>query len=165
MSRLTNRLMTRREALAGLLAVAALPLAACGPAAGGEARPPEISYGLDMCAECGMLISDDAFAAATAAGGGAANRFDDAGCMLSYHARRPGEPAAAWFVHDYQSRGWLRAEQAAFVHSPALASPMGYNLAAFGDRSAAEAFAAGQADARLMTFDELRAAPPTRGGH
>lgn len=136
--------------------LAAALLAACAPKATGP-QPPEIVYDQDMCDECGMIISDARFAAATVLVEGAPHKFDDIGEMLVYHMDHPEAQVKAWFVHDYKSQAWIRGETAYFVKSDSLITPMGGSIAAFEDRAAAEAFAADKGG-HVFTFDELRVA-------
>lgn len=112
----------------------------CAPADDGI-HPPEIAYGQDVSDGCGMIISDPAYAAASVLKDGTTHIFDDVGDMLKYHFERPDKTVAEYFVHDYQTQEWLTADQAVFVQSDSLVSPMGYGLAAFATREAAEAFA------------------------
>ena len=67
----------RMLAVGGLLVL----LTACGQDA--PAGPPTVRYGQDPCAGCGMIISDDRFAAAWVdpAGEAAPRLFDDGGGM------------------------------------------------------------------------------------
>ncbi len=112
----------------------------CAPTDTGM-QPPEIAYGQDVSMGCGMIISDPAFATASLLEDGTAYKFDDLGDMLKYHFERPDKIVAQYFVHDYQTQEWLTADDAVFVQSASLVSPMGYGLAAFSTREAAEAFA------------------------
>ncbi len=132
-------------------------LSACASPDAGP-RPPEILYGQDVCDECGMIIGEAKYAAATITLDGQAHKFDDAGEMLVYHMEHPEEQVKAWFVHDYPSEAWIRAETAFYVLSPQIASPMGHGIAAFEQRSAAEAFARDRDQAQVLNFDELRVA-------
>jgi len=120
-----------------LLSIAASACANQANAAG----PPEIVLGRDLCVECGMLITEERFAAAYRFEG-EAYRFDDIGGML-LHGTESGElPAAgddAW-VHDWESRAWMSADTAWYVVAPGLVTPMGYGLVAFADRAAADAY-------------------------
>ena len=52
----------------------------------GEAQPPEIHYGEDVCDACGMLISEAKFAAASVDQDGTAHKFDDIGDLLDYYS-------------------------------------------------------------------------------
>jgi copper chaperone NosL len=138
-----------------MLGVAAL-LAACQPTASGEPRPPEINYGHDLCDACGMLIDQPQFAAATLTLDGDTFKFDAIADMVEYHAEHPTQQVRAWFVHDYNSQAWTRAESAYFVHSQAIKSPMGHGVAAFIAEADAQALAA-ELDAAVISFDVLRA--------
>jgi copper chaperone NosL len=145
----------RRILAIGLASLLALAAAAC--AGGGAPKPPEIAYGRDVCEMCGMLISEARFAAAVLLEDGRALKFDDAGEMFAYHHEHPDLKARAWFVHDYRTEEWTRGEQAFYVISQAVRSPMGTGVAAFSERPAAEAFAHG-AGADVLTFEQAVAA-------
>ena len=133
---------------------ASLLLSACAPKPAGP-QPPEIIYGQDMCDECGMIISDAKFAAATLLVEGGSRKFDDIGEMLVYHMDHPEAQVKAWFVHDYKSEAWIRGETAFFVKSNNLKTPMGGGIAAFENKANAEAFAA-EMGGQVHTLDELR---------
>jgi copper chaperone NosL len=144
----------RLRVLAGWLVT--LLLAACGGQPG-ELPAPEIAYGQDLCEACGMLIDQPQLAAATVGTDGAARKFDEIGDMLRYHAEHPTAQVEAWFVHDYETEAWLRAEGAYFVYSADLHTPMAHGLAAFATEAAAQAFAA-ERQTEVLSFDEARAA-------
>jgi copper chaperone NosL len=130
-----------------------------GCSAGGDSgpQPPEIAYGFDTCATCGMLISEARFAAATLLANGETRKFDDIGNMMIYHMDHPNETVAAWFVHDYGTEEWLRGEGAYFVMAGGIHSPMGSGIAAFADEGEAEALAE-EYGTTVMDMDDLRAA-------
>ena len=134
--------------------LAVVMLAACGGKPG-EPRPPEIQYGQDMCAACGMLISEARFAAATLLTSGEARKFDDIGEMLVYHMDHPEEQVQAWFVHDYGSESWTRGESAYFVQSDTIKSPMGSGIVAFEEKADAEEFAT-QVQGLIYSLEEIR---------
>ena len=102
-----------------------------------------------------MLISDAKFAAATVEEDGTARKFDDIGDLVAYYAPADKVRVKAYFVHDYPSEKWLRAEQAFFIVSPQIQTPMAHGIAAYADRAAAET-AAQKYGVKVMTFDELR---------
>jgi copper chaperone NosL len=163
--------LTRRAFCGLLLAGAGLALAGCARPEDPK-QPPEIRYGQDLCARCGMIISDPAYAAAYRTSGGEARLFDDLGEMV-LHYREQREPVATFFVHDYNTRGWVLAEQATYVQSPQLRTPMGLGVAALGSESEAQALAQ-RVQGRVVPFGELleRAeltrmpgAMPTMTGH
>ncbi|BDG62204.1 nitrous oxide reductase accessory protein NosL [Caldinitratiruptor microaerophilus] len=138
-------------------ALAALLLTGCR--GGRDPRPPAIRYDRDVCAECGMIISDERFAAAYVTKSGEARLFDDLGDMLVYEKKDDQEPIA-YYVHDVRSRKWIPAEAAYYVRGESVKSPMGWNIAAFENEAEAREFAE-KTGSRLMTWQELRAADLT----
>jgi copper chaperone NosL len=142
--------------------VTGLGLAACGRAPDPLA-PPEIRYGEDVCAECNMIISERRFAAGMVieqGGRSEALAFDDVGDLLAYEGKQPGLVVLRRYVHDYDTEEWLPAEQATFVQSSAIRSPMGHGLAAFAARDRAAAFAK-ELGGKVLTWDVLS---PADGG-
>lgn len=111
-------------------------LTACGRA---EIRPVEIA-GDDMCARCRMAISETRYAAELIRQDGEPVKFDDIGCMIHYvEDTRQKNDIAAYFVLDFDSQEWLNADQALFLWSPAFKTPMGGGIAAFKEKSKADA--------------------------
>jgi copper chaperone NosL len=93
----------------------------------------------DACSHCRMAISQREYAAELVTPQGLVELFDDVGCLAAW-LREHGRPeGAALFVVDFASGEWLAAEEATYVVSPALPTPMRSGLAAFGDPAAAEA--------------------------
>ena len=137
--------------------------AACSAPAG-EVQPPEIHYGEDVCEACGMLISDPKFAAAAVEEDGTARKFDDIGDLLDYYDQHADAKVKAYFVHDYASEKWLRAETALFTVSLQIQTPMAHGIAAYADRAAAEA-AAQKYGVQVMTFDKLHQMPLSGMSH
>jgi len=113
-------------------------------------QPPEILYGEDVCTECGMIISEPRFAAAYYTLEGDARRFDDIGGMLTHHAANQEEVAQFW-VHDYETEEWIVADQAYFVSSAELHTPMGFGVVAFSDQARAQQFA-DKSNTMVMSF-------------
>ncbi len=115
-----------------------------------EQRPP-IRYGRDVCAQCGMIISEARFAAAYLTRQGDWRFFDDIGDMLEFY-RVHREDVAVFWVHDYEGEAWLRAESAFFVKGAGFYTPMGHGIVAVGSRERAELLAYG---GQVYTFSEL----------
>jgi copper chaperone NosL len=157
--------MKTHTRLTVLMAVLLAALAACAPK-DGALQPPEIAYGQDLCEQCGMLIDQPQLAAASLTTDGTAHKFDEIGDMVQYHNEHPTEQVEAWFVHDYETEAWIRAETAFFIYSPQLATPMGHGLAAFETEADAQALA-GQFKAEVLSFDGMRAVMHTmeHAGH
>lgn len=125
--------------------------------------PPVIHYGEDLCAQCGMIISDDRFAAALVLEGpaGAPDRrealaFDDVGCLLLAETRHANRAVAGRWVRDFRSDRWLVAGDAVFVQSTGLHSPMAFGLAACADRASAQRLA-GEFPGEILDLDAARA--------
>lgn len=132
--RLTRRAFVTSSLLAPLL------LGSCGGQAD-AALPPEITYGRDTCVRCGMIISDERFAAALVAPDGSVRLFDDVGEMLLTATEEEREGQRAW-VHDRDSVQWIDATAATFARGAPETTPMGTGYVAFAQREDAEAFAA-----------------------
>lgn len=130
-------------------------LAACGSNANAEPTPPTIHYGEDMCHMCGMIISDERFAAAYITRAGENFIFDDTGDMVQYHLQNQTN-VAAFFVHDHQDKSWIRAETAFFVLSDDITTPMGSGIAALASKEQAQALA-NEVSGQMMTFDQVLA--------
>ena len=112
-------------------------------------RPPNVRFGEEACASCRMIIGDEHFAAALVEPTGDALKFDDIGCLIEHEAGRI-RPDVAYWVRDAGSREWLDAREARFAHSPSVASPMGFGLAAqLAGR------AEGEPKARMLGFHDL----------
>jgi copper chaperone NosL len=116
-------------------------------------QPPEIRYGEDMCTECGMIISEPRFASAYYTVDGDARRFDDIGGMASHHTGLQEDVAQFW-VHDYDTEEWIIADQAFFVMSDHLHTPMDFGVVAFSDQERAQKLAS-EINAMVMTFEGL----------
>ncbi len=124
--------------------------------------PPTIIYGQDVCARSGMIISDPTYAAAYRTPDGSVRPFDDIGEMILYFREHTEDVASLW-VHDQQSGDWIRADQAAYVLSPNIRTPMGFGLAARNTVQDARAEAASLAGEEL-SFGEVVAYPYLQQG-
>jgi copper chaperone NosL len=140
-------------------ALAGLALAGCGS---GQAKiaPPTIYYGEDICDQCGMIISDERFAAASVVelspGRTDTHVFDDIGGMLLYQQSHPAEKVLARYVHDYNTKAWLAAGDAFYVTGETIHSPMGHGVAALATQDAAAELAAAM-DAEVIDYAGLTA--------
>jgi copper chaperone NosL len=100
-----------------------------------------------------MMIDDPAYAAAYRTAGGQARLFDDVTHMVLY-GREHHETATVSFVHDYKTRAWLQAENASYVDSPRLRSPMGNGVVAMATEASARALAE-QTGGRVLAFPDV----------
>jgi len=103
-----------------------------------------------------MLVTEARFAAQLRTRAGAVQFFDDLGCLAAALRGAAIEPDGV-FVLPAGDGGWTRATQAYVVQSADIASPMGYGIASFSSREAAQAEAARHAGAvALRLADVLR---------
>ena len=115
-------------------------------------EPPDILYGEDTCDRCLMIINEARYAAAYVTADDQARRFDDIGGMLAYNQEMSEEVAVFW-VHDFDTEAWLKAEEAYFVKSKQI-TPMGFGIVAFDGQDRAKAWTV-EKDGMVMTFAEL----------
>lgn len=130
-----------------------LAMAACNPG------PREARIGEDQCAHCRMTVSESRFAAQLITDRGRSFLFDSAECLAE--SLDEGEPAAidmvrSLWVTDFDRPGvWLRVEEAHFLRSDHLRSPMGVGLSAYASvDEAAEARA--EHGGEVLNWDEVR---------
>lgn len=135
--------------------------AACGVRADG---PPEIQVDRTACSHCGMLISEPAYAAAYKAPGSQPRAFDDIGCLLEAARREPRADGIRFWFHDVAGGAWIDGEDAVFVESPDLRTPMGGGLIAYRDLTAAREGAARHRGTLINSVNDLLRSND-RGGH
>jgi hypothetical protein len=107
-----------------------------------------------------MIINEERFAAARVAAQGdapaAAELFDDVSCLVARERATPGGTILARWVHAADGSGWIAANEAYFVTSPEIHSPMGGGALAAKSLQGAEAIRA-QSPGNVLRFEELRA--------
>lgn len=104
-----------------------------------------------------MILSDERFATATLVEGdrGPEHRlFDDFNCQINFEAGGAPSPVLERWVHDHETRVWVRAASATYVRSPQLRTPMASEVAAFTTREDATR-AASELDGEVLTFHDL----------
>ena len=119
--------------------------------------PPSVQLDDSVCDYCNMIISDERWSTATIIQGprGPEPRlFDDFNCQANYESKHPDLVILARWSHNYPTREWLSTEQAVFLISKDLRSPMGSNIAAFASQSEAEATET-DFNGDIMTFDAI----------
>ena len=129
-----------------------------------EVAPPNIQYGQTPCEGCGMIVSDQRFAAAliieTPDGERRPAAFDDIGCMLDYEREHHDGKVLGRFVKDVTTAQWIAADKATFARGKSIASPMASGIAAAATPQAAEKFAADNNASAIQTFAQLNQAAP-----
>jgi copper chaperone NosL len=124
---------SKRKSRTGLIAAAAV-FAVLGLATALvilAQRPPAsvrpILWDREVCAQCGMTISDPRFACQLQTSAGDVYDFDDPGCLLTFlHRHRPR--VRAIYFHALDGGAWLKYPEVAFL--PGQLTPMGYGLGA-----------------------------------
>ena len=118
--------------------------------------PNPISYGSDSCHFCSMTIVDRQHAAQFVTEKGKAFKFDASECMMNHVKGIDKSKNALFLVNDYNEPGKLiRAEQATFLISENIPSPMGEFLTAFSSVEDAEK-AQQENSGELLTWQELK---------
>jgi len=135
-------------------AVFALMLAGCDrPSADG---PPEIRLGETVCDGCNMIISDQRWATATIVEGprGPEPRlFDDFNCQVQYEVEHPELVVLSRWSFSHATGEPVRTEDAVFLMSDTLRTPMGSGVAAFASSEQAGS-AAADLEGEVLTFAE-----------
>lgn len=118
-----------------LLAVFIL-LAGCGNGAGNA--PQAIDEDVDICATCTMMVQDNQFSAQIVEGSGEVFKFDDIGCMAMYinNYQPEGQP----FVRDFYSKEWIAVDNALFVATADVETPMNYGFLPFANQENLDKF-------------------------
>jgi copper chaperone NosL len=158
-----------RRALGGwaprLAICLALVLGACSDG------PRDIQVGAEECAHCRMMVSEHSFATQLITDRGRPYVFDSIECMAEFldaEEEIPQDRVRSLWVTDFNEPGrWLGVEDAHFLRSRDLRSPMGLNLSAYASESEARE---SQADfgGEVLTWTEVRelvATTPVVGGH
>jgi copper chaperone NosL len=138
-------------------------------AAACEVAPEPLHVGAEECAHCSMLISDRRYAAQLLTGKGKAYKFDAIECMHAFIGAgtvATGDVHSTWVMDMHGTGDWIPANEASFLQSPGIRSPMGAGLAAFASRAAAEA-AAHEMGGEILGWDALLAVTLEHGstGH
>lgn len=109
---------------------------------GCKPRPQAIRYGSDSCAECSMTIVDKRYGCELVSGKGKVFKFDDINCLIEFARAKESkqEKMAIWLATDFNNpENFIAVDRAVYLHHEKLRSPMRGDVAAFADRSAAEA--------------------------
>ncbi len=129
-------------------------LAAC------DAEQQPIAYGQANCAHCQMTVSDNRFGSELVTKTGKAYFFDSAECLIQYLQASSdiNQKAKLLLVSDFSKPDNLvDAENATYLQSSKLPSPMGMYLTAYADKNIAERM---QQDngGKLMNWNEAMVA-------
>lgn len=147
-----------------ILASAAMALlVACG-----SSGPGDVHWGVEECAQCQMVISDERYAAQVVDRRGNTFKFDAIECMTAFlngGKLAASDLASVWVADGRDS--WVAAEDAHFVHSENIRSPMGGGLTAHTSAEAARQLQA-EVGGHVLSWAavlELRPAPHAHHDH
>ncbi|WP_069658429.1 nitrous oxide reductase accessory protein NosL [Arcticibacter eurypsychrophilus] len=103
---------------------------------GCNTQPLPIQIGKDNCDFCKMTISDNRFGAEIVTKKGKTFKFDDEHCIIGFINLKtvtPQDIAAIYFTNFLHPHDLIKVEDAIFLQSPTLRSPMNGNIAAFNN--------------------------------
>lgn len=103
--------------------------------------PEPIEYGVDVCAYCKMLITEQQYGAVLVTKKGKVYKYDSVECMAAVYFLRqiPHEEIHSLWTARFEEPGKLiEVSEAVYLHSPNLRSPMGLNVSAYSARAFAE---------------------------
>lgn len=125
---------------------------------GCNTQPQPLRIGQDNCDFCKMTISDQRFGAEIVTKKSKIYKFDDEHCIIGFLNSKNvayADIAGIYFTNFSSPHDLLKAEQAHFLQSPALKSPMNGNIAAFGNEdSMAKIFS--QFNGNKITWEEMQ---------
>ncbi len=131
--------VNRRRLLKGLLGFSLLGVA--------QAAPRPLRVGVEACPYCNMTILDARYAAQMVSQTGKVYAYDDVGCLLDHLLGyggprvRPKELYVADFAASSRREArFLPVNQAVFLYSERIRTPMGVGLLAFARTSDLEAY-------------------------
>ncbi len=110
------------------LCSAALALISC------TVKPEPLVYGKDACYACKMTLVDQKFGAEILTRKGKVYKFDDINCMVGFlkSGFESYENVQAVLAADFQHEGSLiEVNEAGFLHSEGLNTPMGSGVGVF----------------------------------
>lgn len=105
--------------------------------------PEPIRFGHDSCDLCKMVIMDPKFGSELVTSKGKVFKLDDINCLLSFmeESKIDGSDIAHLLVVDFgKPENLIDVNNAFFIHSEQIRSPMASNLAAFSDKATMEKY-------------------------
>ncbi|MDT0293669.1 nitrous oxide reductase accessory protein NosL [Mesonia ostreae] len=131
------------------LVVLILTLVSCSM----EKQP--IAYGEDSCDFCKMTIVDQIHGAELITDKGKVYKFDALECMLNFEADMDKEKVGQFYTNHFLNPGELiRAEEASFLITENIPSPMGEFITAFPSQKEAEKVQA-EKDGEIYNWEAL----------
>jgi len=156
---------SRARSGAAVIAAALVGITGCG-----TDRPVPIVTGEDVCDHCVMAIQEPRYAAEAITGRGKVHRCDAIECLAGWVLERSGPDAGlagtTLWVTDMRAPGdWIRVEEARFLRSPAIPSPMGMHLGAVAAAAPASGGSQIAPDAETLGWEDVLGLVRASGGH
>ncbi len=117
--------------------------------------PRDLEYGKDECYYCSMKIVEAKFGAQSVTDKGKVQMYDSAECLIKDVLNHPDKQYAFLKVTDYISNGWIDAEEAYFLISENLPSPMGANLSSYKTKEEADNMQK-EKEGNVLNWNEVR---------
>ncbi|MEJ5339807.1 MAG: nitrous oxide reductase accessory protein NosL [Aquificaceae bacterium] len=118
-------------------------------------KPEPIKLGEDVCEYCKMVIADERFAAEVITKKGKVYKFDAIECMVGYFNENEEDIKKAYVVNFLNPKEFIPAEEAVYVRSPDIRSPMGMNLSAYRSEEEARKMLEGK-QGEILRWSPLR---------
>ncbi len=123
---------------------------------GCEVQPAPIEFGKEECSFCKMTIVDRQHAAQLVTKKGKQFKFDAIECMLnSLNQKRTSLENQIYLVSDYGKGTMTSAEDATYLISKTIKSPMGAFLSAFSSKTEAMT-TKDQLGGEIYTWEEIK---------
>lgn len=115
----------------------------------------KIEFGEEDCHHCNMLIKDELHAAQAVTSDNDHLNFDAVECLVNYISTENRNNITSLYVADYGNSGELiSAENAYYLKSDAIKSPMDANLSAFDSKDRAEKYRTAEED-QVFDWNQL----------
>ncbi|WAA12986.1 nitrous oxide reductase accessory protein NosL [Fervidibacillus halotolerans] len=134
-----------------ILIILLFTLSACGKK---EVQPVSINEETDKCEVCNMAVADNEFATQVVMENGKSYVYDDIGCMFVWFDENEDGDVAASFVRDFNTKEWIKTEEATYVYDRTVRTPMAYNVISFKNEKDAKAYME-ENQGEVLTYDQL----------
>ncbi len=133
-----------------LILLTAITLSACA-----NSGPEPIALNKDNCEFCKMTIAEGKFGCEVITAKGRVYKFDDLSCLMEYKSENATKELKSVYVSDYTKNNvLLAAENAFYINSEEINSPMGGGFAAFADEKTALEYA-DKLDAKMLNWKNI----------
>ncbi len=121
-----------------------------------QKAPEPISYGNDACDNCKMTISDPKFGAELITNKGKIYKFDSIECLSAfYSSMKEEEIHSGWATGYLTPEKFISTNNAFFLVSEKLKSPMGLNISAFADQTSLDKIKA-EYGGKVLSWKDVR---------